>query len=339
MDVSEKRVPQDGRFQARIKGGKIDFRVSSLPTAFGEKVVIRILDKSGLILDLDRMGFSENNLRRWKSLISRPEGLILITGPTGSGKTSTLYATLAMISVPEKSVVTVEDPIEYNLPMITQIQINEKAGLTFATLLRSIVRQNPDILMVGEVRDLATAEITIRASLTGHLVFSTLHTSDAPVALNRLIDMGIEQYLVSSAVSGVLAQRLVRTICPHCRTKTKIIDPVFEKIMKDHNLPPLTYSSPGCAKCNFQGFSGRTSIHELMIMTPDLKEMVNKKVPHTDLRREAIAGGMVSLRSDGLRRVSEGITTIEEVLRVSHDDDHMLRPEIEEVEVFSGYQL
>ncbi|MEE9553670.1 MAG: GspE/PulE family protein [candidate division Zixibacteria bacterium] len=339
MDVSEKRVPQDGRFQARIKSGIIDFRVSSLPTSFGEKVAIRILDKSGLILDLYKMGFSEDNLQKWLELISRPEGLILITGPTGSGKTSTLYATLAKTSTSDKSVVTVEDPIEYNLPLVTQVQINEKAGMTFATLLRSIVRQNPDMLMVGEIRDLATAEITIRASMTGHLVYSTLHTSDAPIALDRLIDMGIEPYLVSSAVSGVLAQRLVRTLCDNCKIKRENIDPVHISLLESYKLPAVVFHADGCPKCDFSGYDRRTSIHELLIMSPRMKELVNLKAPHTELRREAIDNGMISLRADGLRKVVEGITTVEEVLRVSHNDDNPLILASEKAEVFNGYQI
>jgi type IV pilus assembly protein PilB len=321
MDVSEKRLPQDGRFQARFKKSLVDFRVSSLPTAFGEKIAIRILDKTGLILDLNNMGFSDRNLKMWMEMISRPEGLVLITGPTGSGKTTTLYATLSKISTPEKSIITVEDPIEYNLPAITQVQLNEKAGLNFASSLRSIVRQNPDILMVGEVRDLATAEIAIRASMTGHMVFSTLHTSDAPFALNRLIDMGIEPYLVSSAVSCMLAQRLVRTLCADCKTEIKELDPATHSLLKKYGFPPRAFEAKGCPKCIFQGYTGRTSIHELLIMGPKLKAMVNLKVPHASLRQEALNLGMVSLRADGLAKVIDGITTIEEVLRVSHDDD------------------
>jgi type IV pilus assembly protein PilB len=337
MDVSEKRIPQDGRFQARFKNKIVDFRVSSLPTAFGEKIAIRILDKSGLILDLDRMGFSSKNLKTWLELISRPEGMILITGPTGSGKTSTLYATLARISTSDKSVVTVEDPIEYNLPLVTQVQINEKAGLSFATLLRSIVRQNPDMLMVGEIRDLATAEITVRASMTGHLVFSTLHTSDAPVALNRLIDMGIEPYLVSSSISGILAQRLVRTLCDNCKEQAGDISPAQSLLLRKYKMPAKVFSPKGCPRCNFQGFAGRTCINELLIMSPQLKELVNVKAPHEELRRMALDLGMISLREDGLKKVAGGITTVEEILRVSHDDDQSLHEEVERSEALSGY--
>lgn len=339
MDVSEKRLPQDGRFQARFKKSLVDFRVSSLPTAFGEKMAIRILDKMALILELHKMGFSERNLEMWMKLISHPEGLLLITGPTGSGKTTTLYATLSNISTSEKSVVTVEDPIEYNLSAITQVQINEKAGLSFATSLRSIVRQNPDILMVGEIRDLATAEIAVRASMTGHLVLSTLHTSDAPVALNRLIDMGIEPYLISSAISCVLAQRLVRTLCTNCKTEVKDIDISIRNLLAKYGLRPRAFEAKGCPECIFQGYAGRTSIHELMIMGPELKNMVNLKTPHEKLRQEALNLGMISLRADGLAKVVDGETTIEEVMRVSHDDNFSPAIVGEEKESLSGHQV
>ncbi|UCC78665.1 MAG: Flp pilus assembly complex ATPase component TadA [Candidatus Zixiibacteriota bacterium] len=324
MDVSEKRLPQDGRFQVKFKETLVDFRVSSIPTPFGEKMAIRILDKSGLILEINKMGFSQTNLKQWLDLIGRPEGLILITGPTGSGKTSTLYATLSRISTPEKSVVTVEDPIEYNLPLVTQVQINEKAGLTFAVALRSIVRQNPDIIMVGEIRDIATAEISIRASMTGHLVFSTLHTSDAPVAINRLMDMGIEPYLVSTSVSAVLAQRLVRVLCDNCKAEQKKIDAPTQELVERYNLNGPIVKPVGCTKCSMTGYSGRTAINELLLMSPQLQELSNRKAPHVELRRQALKEGLISIRADGLSKVAAGITTIEEVVRVSHDDDFSL---------------
>jgi type II secretory ATPase GspE/PulE/Tfp pilus assembly ATPase PilB-like protein len=343
MDVSEKRLPQDGRFQVYHKKAVIDFRVSSLPTSFGEKISIRVLDKSGLILDLNKMGFSESNLKKWIELIRRPEGLILITGPTGSGKTSTLYATLARISTPEKSIVTVEDPIEYNLPLVTQVQMNEKTGLTFPIALRSIVRQNPDIIMVGEIRDLATAEISVRASMTGHLVFSTMHTSDAPVAISRLIDMGIEPYLVSSSISAVLAQRLVRVLCRHCRIADENPDRPTRELINRYKVTGSLYKPSGCPKCNLTGFSGRTAINELALLGPELRDLANKKAPHVELRRAALNEGMISLRSDGMAKVSAGLTTIEEVVRVSHDDDHPLYSrdleDIELLEQVGGQQI
>ncbi|MCP4584294.1 MAG: Flp pilus assembly complex ATPase component [candidate division Zixibacteria bacterium] len=329
IDVSEKRLPQDGRFRINYDERQIDFRVSTLPTIFGEKVVIRILDQSNLLIDLAQMGFSKQNYQTWLDAIHRPEGLILITGPTGSGKTSTLYAVLKELNTPEKNIVTVEDPVEYNLRMINQVQINEKAGLVFASALRSIVRQNPDILMVGEIRDLAAAEITIRASMTGHLALSTLHTSDAPVAAGRLIDMGVEPYLVSSAVTAVLAQRLVRVICPNCRIEAQPESALFNDLLERWNRPDIKfYQGQGCPRCNQTGYTGRTAIHELMIVSPELKEMISRKAPHVELRRSAIESGMISLLDDGLTKASNGTTSIEEVLRVCHNEDSKLKKDI-----------
>ena len=322
IDVSEKRIPQDGRFQIKYENKQVDFRVSTLPTIFGEKTVIRILDQSNLIIDLDQMGFAERNYGAWMQVIDRPEGLILITGPTGSGKTSTLYAVLKKLNTPDKNIVTVEDPVEYNLPMINQVQINEKAGLVFASALRSIVRQNPDILMVGEIRDLAAAQITIRASLTGHLALSTMHTSDAPVAVSRLIDMGVEPYLVASSVTAVLAQRLVRVICSNCKSRTPDKSLLANKVLAKWDSPEFEfYKGLGCQKCNQTGYSGRTAIHELMIASPELKKLISRRASHMELRRTALLEGMISLRDDGLIKASKGITTLEEVLRVCHNED------------------
>lgn len=329
IDVSEKRLPQDGRFRIQYDKRQIDFRVSTLPTIFGEKVVIRILDQGNLLIDLSQMGFSETNYKEWLSVIDRPEGLVLITGPTGSGKTSTLYAVLKKLNTPERNIVTVEDPVEYHLPMINQVQVNEKAGLVFANALRSIVRQNPDILMVGEIRDLPTAEITIRASLTGHMALSTLHTSDAPVAASRLIDMGVEPYLVSSALTAVLAQRLVRVICPNCRVEIQPGQVLFNELLNRWNRPDIKfYKGQGCARCNHTGYAGRTAIHELMVVSPELKDLISRKASHIDLRRAAIGSGMVSLLDDGLMKAAEGKTTIEEVLRVCHNEDSKLKDNI-----------
>ncbi|OQX92833.1 MAG: hypothetical protein B6D58_00955 [candidate division Zixibacteria bacterium 4484_95] len=325
IDISEKRLPQDGRFRMIFRNNPIDFRVSTMPTVFGEKVVIRILDKSNLMLNLNQMGFSESNYSKWLDVINRPEGLILITGPTGSGKTTTLYAVLSELNTPEKNIVTVEDPVEYNLPMINQVQVSEKTGLIFANALRSIVRQDPDIIMVGEIRDLATAEISIRASLTGHLVLSTLHTSDAPVAAVRLIDMGVEPYMVSTSMTAILAQRLVRVICPNCREETLPDLALVKEYMERWNLPDVTfYRGKGCPRCNNTGFEGRTAIHELMVLNPVLKDIISRKASHTDIRRAALRAGMVSLLDDGLQKASKGITTVEEVLRVCHNEDSKL---------------
>jgi len=322
MDVSERRLPQDGRFRINLADRVVDCRVSSLPAIDGEKVVIRILDKSNMLLDLSQMGFSQVNYEKWLEIIDRPEGLILITGPTGSGKTTTLYAVLNKLNSPEKSIVTVEDPVEYRLREATQVQINEKAGLVFANALRSIVRQNPNILMVGEIRDLATAEISIRASLTGHLVLSTLHTSDAPVAVGRLIDMGVEPYLVSSSVTAVLAQRLVRLLCNRCKESVQLDIPLIKEFQERNHLPELTFfQGKGCPRCNNKGFIGRTAIHELMLVNSELKELISQKASHLALRRATLTAGMVSLMDDGLLKASKGITTIEEVLRVCHNED------------------
>jgi type IV pilus assembly protein PilB len=335
IDVSEKRLPQDGRFRLHFNNNEIDFRISTLPSIYGEKIVIRILDKSNLVLDLSEMGFSSNNYSNWLKVIERPEGFVLITGPTGSGKTTTLYAVLNKLNKPEKNIMTVEDPVEYKIGNITQVQINEKAGLHFSNSLRSIVRQNPDILMVGEIRDLATAEIAVRASLTGHLVLSTLHTSDAPVTPTRLIDMGLEPYLVSSSLTAVLAQRLVRTICPNCKIETQPDDAVKLSIIQKLETPDKTfYYGKGCPRCNQTGYRGRTAIHELLIMSPNLKEMIIRKVSHVDLRHTALNEGMISLFDDGLAKVFAGITTIEEVLRVTHFEDRLSdnRPAVEVLE-------
>ncbi len=325
IDVSEKRVPHDGRFRIGYKNRQIDFRVSTLPIIFGEKAVIRILDKSNILLDLSQMGFSEKNYQLWLEAVDRPDGLILITGPTGSGKTSTLYAVLNRLNKPEKNIVTVEDPVEYKIPMLNQVQINEKAGLVFANALRSIVRQNPDILMVGEIRDLATAEISIRASLTGHLVLATLHTSDAPVAAGRLIDMGVEPYLVSTSLTAVLAQRLVRVICENCKEETLPNLSFFEDLKRRWNRRDIKfYRGSGCPRCSQTGYAGRTAIHELMVVTPELKDLITQKASHIELRRQAIKTGMVSLWDDGLMKAANGITTVEEALRVCHNEDSKL---------------
>jgi len=325
IDLSEKRVPHDGRFRINMNSNEIDFRVSTLPTIYGEKIVMRILDKSNLVLDISEMGFSQKNHERWLDIIKRPEGLILITGPTGSGKTTSLYAALSKINKPEKNIVTVEDPVEYKIGGIAQVQINEKSGLMFKTALRSIVRQNPDILMVGEVRDIDTAEICIRASLTGHLVLSTLHTSDAPVTATRLIDMGLEPYLVSTALTAVLAQRLVRVICSYCKVESNEEDQIATPLPSRMQNNGIThYVGKGCPRCNHTGYSGRTAIHELMILTPNIKRLITTKADHVAIRKAALNEGMISLLDDGLEKIKSGVTTLEEVLRVTHYEDSVL---------------
>jgi len=272
---------------------------------------MRLLDKSNLLISLEHMGFSEETLARWRSVIRKPEGIILITGPTGSGKTSTLYAVLNEINSPEKNIVTVENPVEYRFPMINQVQTNEKTGLTFATGLRSILRQDPDIIMIGEIRDLETAEIAIRSSLTGHLVLSTLHTNDAPGAISRLIDMGVEPFLVASSLIAVLAQRLVRKICPNC----KVPYPASDGVLGPQGA--TLYRGQGCRECKKSGYRGRTGIFELMLLDDDLRRLILRRGSSEELRELARKKGMMLLREDGLRKAREGVTTIEEVMRVA----------------------
>ncbi len=324
MNIAVKRSPQDGRFQIKKDNAQIDFRVSCFPTIYGENIVMRILDPTSVLLGLEQLGFSEDNLKQIKSLIKKPHGIILVTGPTGSGKTTTLYSALNAINEEEINIITVEDPVEYRLPGIRQSQINPKAGMTFASGLRSILRQDPDVIMVGEIRDLETSEIAIQAALTGHLVFSTLHTNDAPGALNRLIDMGIEPFLISSSIIAVLAQRLVRTICPNCKKEIK----VTEEMVKDFaDLFPKTipsnlkvYKGEGCGNCRNTGYRGRLGIYEFMTMSEKIKEMVIRKASSAEIAKQARAEGMKGLREDGLDKVLKGQTTFDEVVRVTMVD-------------------
>jgi len=316
MDVSEKRLPQDGRFQFRLDRRIVDVRVSILPTVKGEKVVMRLLDKSGFLLRMDQMGFSEENLRKWMELIHKPQGMILITGPTGSGKTSTLYTALSEINTPEKNIVTVENPVEYRFPMINQVQIHPKAGLTFAEGLRAILRQDPDVIMIGEIRDLESAEIAIRSALTGHLVFSTLHTNDAASAITRLVDMGVEPFLVSSSLIAVLAQRLVRRICPHCKEAYPLSD--REKVfVGDQWVHRTFYRGKGCRECHRMGYRGRLAIHELLVIDEEIRRLIVERASDTQIQQTAVAKGMSTLRADGLEKASQGLTSVEEVLRVT----------------------
>lgn len=314
MDIAETRNPQDGRIRLKMENKDLDLRVSSFPTIYGENIVLRILDKSSVLLGLRELGFSEEDLKDFNKVIRRPNGIILVTGPTGSGKTTTLYATLSTINSPEKNIITIEDPVEYEIPLIRQTQVNPKAGLTFANGLRSILRQDPDIIMVGEVRDRETAEIAIQASLTGHLVFSTLHTNDASSALTRLIDMGIEPFLISSSIIAILAQRLVRVICPNCKEKYTPSDEMLDDLKLTGKFD--FYRGKGCNKCKGAGFLGRTSTYELLLMNEEIKNMVMAKMPANELKKKAIGLGMHTLFDDGMHKVKNGITTIEEVLRV-----------------------
>ena len=318
LDVSEKRIPQDGRFQYKAGEKIVDLRVSILPTVKGEKVVMRILDKAGFILDLSRMGFSQDVAKTWDHLIHRPQGLILITGPTGSGKTSTLYASLNEINTPDKNIITVENPVEYNFPLINQVQVNPKAGLTFAAGLRSILRQDPDVIMIGEIRDPESAEIALRAALTGHLVLSTLHTNDAPSAVTRLVDMGLEPFLVASSLLGVLAQRLARRLCNACKSEVRVSPEKIRSLgLGEDYLNKKFYKAEGCRECHRSGYKGRLGIHELLLVDDELQRLILKNGTDSQIREMAIKNGMRSLRMDGLRKAGQGLTSIEEVLRVT----------------------
>ena len=322
MDIAETRLPQDGNFNVKMEKRAFEIRVSTFPTIYGENVVLRILDQTSSLFNLEDLGFSKDMLNLCKQLIQRPSGITLVTGPTGSGKTTTLYAFLNLINSKEKNIITIEDPVEYRLALIRQTQINPKAGVTFATGLRSILRQDPDVIMIGEIRDRETSEIALQSALTGHLVLSTLHTNDAPEAITRLMDIGVEPYLISSSLIGVLAQRLVRTICPDCKTSypadQNILSDLGEEVSKSKE--PLTlYRGKGCKNCKQSGYRGRTGIFELLPINEKIKQLISEKAS-TQVIREAAKKtiGMISLREDGLGKVLKGITTLEEVDRVTY---------------------
>jgi general secretion pathway protein E len=320
MNIAERRLPQDGRIRVTLHGRRIDIRVSTIPTVHGESIVMRLLDRSSVFYPLERLGFSPGMLGLFEKLILRPHGILLVTGPTGSGKTTTLYAALDKINLPGRKIITVEDPVEYQLKGVNQIPVKSKIGLTFASGLRHIVRQDPDVILVGEIRDLETAEISIQASLTGHLVFSTLHTNDAPSAITRLQDMGVEPYLLSSVLEGVLAQRLVRRICQVCRTPEVASPADIEALGIDADPHTKLFRGRGCDDCRNTGYRGRTGIYELFPITEDVRSLVLRRASSREIRRMAIEQGMVTLRQDGWARAVEGVTTIEEVLRVTQED-------------------
>lgn len=319
MDIAENRKPQDGRIRLKIENKDLDIRVSTFPTVHGENVVMRLLDKSSVLLGLKELGLFEGYYGTFDKIIHRPNGIILVTGPTGSGKTTTLYASLTTINSMEKNIITIEDPVEYELPLIRQTQINPKAGITFANGIRSILRQDPDVIMVGEIRDKETVDIAIQAALTGHLVFSTLHTNDAASSLTRLIDMGIEPFLISSSVIGVLAQRLVRTICKKCKEK---YEPEHE-VLKELNLGEIKeiFRGKGCSECKGTGFKGRTGIFEFLLINEEIRKMIDAKKSADEIKAEAIVSGMKTLRDDGLLKVQRGITALEEVLRATEVEE------------------
>lgn len=318
MDIAEHRLPQDGRIKLRQGDREIDFRVSTLPTVHGERIVIRILDRGNVILGLDRIGMDETHLKQFRKLIHMPEGIVLVTGPTGSGKTTTLYSAISEINDLETNIITVEDPVEYKIAGISQVSVNPRIELTFARGLRHILRQDPDVIMIGEIRDRETAEIAIQASLTGHLVFSTLHTNDAPSALTRLADMGIEPYLLASSILGVVAQRLVRRICPHC----KISYEASPEELSEWGLPntQTLYKGAGCSNCFGTGYKGRLALYELMQVSAKIKTQVLKSQDAEELRRVALSQGMTSLFDNGVQAVLQGETTSAEILRVTRID-------------------
>lgn len=320
LNIAERRIPQDGRIPLKVLGKDVDLRVSTLPTMYGESVVMRILDKSNTNLyDIENLGFPADSRKQFEDLIARPHGIFLVTGPTGSGKTTTLYTALSKINLPDKKIITIEDPVEYQINGVNQIHVNPQIGLTFAMGLRHIVRQDPDVIMIGEIRDLETAEIAIRAALTGHLVFSTLHTNDAPGAITRLVDMGAEDYLIASSVLGVMAQRLVRIICPYCKYPVQPVPEFLQEIRFPYNGDSTFYQGKGCEKCTNTGFIGRLGIFELMVMNDELRKLTLAKADSNTLRKEAVRFGMRTLREDGWFKVKEGTTTISEVLRVTQE--------------------
>lgn len=320
LDIAEKRVPQDGRIKIIIAGREIDVRVSVIPMLYGEAVVLRLLDRSTVLLELDKLGMGKRDLDITAMILERPHGIILVTGPTGSGKTTTLYAALSCINDIQRKIITIEDPIEYQLNGVNQIQVSRKAGLTFASGLRSILRHDPDVVLIGEIRDSETAEIAIQASLTGHLVFSTLHTNDAPSALTRLVDMKIEPYLVASSLEAVLAQRLVRTICSECKEPLSPSEMAPLRRRFGDELPQTLYKGKGCRRCQGTGYRGRIGIFEMMVVTDEVRSRILENASAPELRKLATSQGMRSLRDDGFRHLREGRTTIEEILRVTKDD-------------------
>lgn len=325
LNIAEKRKPQDGRIEIKVAGKEIDIRVSILPVVHGERVVMRLLDKSKTFVKLESMGFSKRDFHALEHAISQPNGIVLVSGPTGSGKTTTLYAILARVNSPEVNLITVEDPVEYQIPGINQVQVNEKIGLTFAAALRSILRQDPDIVMIGEARDTETVQIAVQASLTGHLVFSTIHTNNAPATITRLIDMGIEPFLIASSVSAILAQRLVRKLCDACK---KVYTPAPESL-KTIGISPeeakkiIFYQAVGCSKCMNSGYSGRLPIFEIMLMTPGIAQLVVQQADALKIKQQALKDGMTLLVQDGIEKIKQGITTIEEVLAVAASDEEL----------------
>ncbi len=315
LDIAEKRVPQDGRIKIRIGNKKIDLRVSSLPTIYGEKIVMRILDKANLQIDLTKLGFQADALQKLVKGIEMPYGMVLVTGPTGSGKTTTLYSALNKINLPEFNILTAEDPVEYNIDGINQVMVHEEIGLTFAAALKAFLRQDPNIVMVGEIRDLETASIAVKAALTGHLVLSTLHTNDAPSTINRMIDMGIEPFLVSSSVNVILAQRLIRKLCPKCKKKEKLHPEALRELGVGAEEAFDICGPVGCPSCSNTGYAGRSGLYEVMPVSDALREMILNRASASEIKEQAVREGMITLRGDGILKLKAGVTSLEEVLR------------------------
>ncbi len=320
LNIAEKRLPQDGRIRIKIAGRDIDIRLSTVPTSHGERIVMRLLDRDTVLLSVEQLGFDPNQLEQFNSLIQHTHGIILVTGPTGSGKTTTLYAALNQINTPDKNIITIEDPVEYQLQGVSQIQVNPKINLTFANGLRSIVRQDPDVILVGEVRDAETAEIAIQASLTGHLVFSTLHTNDAPSAITRLVEMGVENFLISSSLMATMAQRLIRVLCPHCKVKDAPDPKTLEALSLTDKKDFDFYTQKGCPECLNTGFMGRSAIYEMLVVDDVIRELINEDADSNYIKKTARQRGMRTLREDAARKALSGQTSLSEVVRVTQED-------------------
>ncbi len=323
LNIAEKRLPQDGRIKVKLQQGKeVEFRVSVLPTLFGEKVVMRLLDKSSLMLDMSKLGLEETTLKGVKDCINRPYGMFLVTGPTGSGKTTTLYSAILELNREGVNIVTAEDPVEFSILGINQVHIREEIGLTFAAALRSFLRQDPDIILVGEIRDLETAEIAIKAALTGHLVLSTLHTNDAPSTIARMINMGVEKFLLASAINGIMAQRLVRKLCPMCKREARKDEKLLKKLglSEDEIEFSTIYEPVGCSNCNYTGYKGRVGIYELLLNTPEIQDVILKNATYPEIKELAITQGMLTLRKSALVKLMDGVTSVNEVIRVTIDE-------------------
>lgn len=322
LDIAERRVPQDGRIKIKVLNRTIDLRVNALPTIFGEKIVMRILDKANLNIDLEKLGFEPHAMKDFLSAILNPYGMVLVTGPTGSGKTTTLYSALSRVNQPSVNVMTAEDPVEYNLDGINQVLVNDSVGLSFASALKAFLRQDPNIIMVGEIRDIDTASIATKAALTGHLVLSTLHTNDAPSAIGRLVDMGIEPFLVASSLNLILAQRLLRKVCVHCRRPVELTDEILDELQlaKSDLAGATIMEGAGCPECNNSGHRGRAGVYEVMAITPELRDLILQRASAIEIKRVAVAGGMLTLRRDALMKLKRGITSVEEVLKETAAD-------------------